>query len=53
MRKRITRQELMDLANEEAETAQLYKKYGLWRFARDEAKHAFVFKKMADKMKRR
>lgn len=50
--KRLTHRMLKALANEERRTAKLYKRYGFWRFAKDEAKHAFIFGKMAERKKK-
>jgi hypothetical protein len=44
---------LKALANEERKTAKLYRKYGFWRFAKDEAKHAFIFGRMAKRKNKR
>jgi len=51
--KTLTSKILKALANEERRTAKLYKKYGFWRFAKDEAKHAFIFGKMAKRKRRK
>lgn len=49
---KFSHRQLLALANEERQTARLYQQMGLWRFARDERKHAFVFGKMAQKVKK-
>ena len=52
MKKKLNRRNLLALANEEKAAARLYRQLGFWRFARDEAKHAFIFGKMAKRMKK-
>jgi uncharacterized protein YbaP (TraB family) len=49
--KKLTHKMLKAFANEERKTAKLYRKYGFWRFAKDEAKHAFIFGRMAKRKK--
>ena len=50
--KQITHRMLKALANEERKTAKLYRQYGFWRFAKDEAKHAYIFGRMARRKKK-
>ena len=50
--KQLTHRMLKALANEERRTAKLYRKYGFWRFAKDEAKHAFIFGRMAKRKRK-
>jgi len=52
-RKRLGYAKLLQLANEEAKTARLYKEWGFWRFARDEHKHSMTFRKIAQRMRKR
>ena len=49
--KRMSYKSLLALANEEAHSAKLFAKWGLWRFARDEEKHASFFKMIAKRKK--
>jgi uncharacterized protein YbaP (TraB family) len=51
--KKLTYKMLKALANEERRTAKLYKQYGFWRFAKDEAKHSFIFGKMAARKRKK
>jgi hypothetical protein len=46
-RMKPTRKLLMAMAREEAKTAKFYRRLGFKRFASDEARHAFVFAKLA------
>ena len=48
-----TKRMLLAMAKEEAKTAKLYRRMGFKRFASDEARHSFVFAKLAKRRERR
>lgn len=45
----IPKKKLLSMAKEECESSEQYKRLGLKSFAKDEAKHCFILKKMAEK----
>ena len=43
---KFSKEKLLELARQKAKNATLFRKAGMWRFARDESKQAYVFRKM-------